>query len=101
VGAGWRIADTASADFGETVGADILNLPATGVVRGAVGLACVGVPPRWVAVEHVVDVDLVAWTADKQSGAGRDPRLGSAVVGAGPDSGVGIVDADAASDRAT
>ena len=36
VGAAWRVADTDCSDIGETVGADILDQPATGVVRGAV-----------------------------------------------------------------
>lgn len=49
----WRIADTSSADFGSEVAGDVVLNPATGIVRGAVGLAECGSPPRWTFVELV------------------------------------------------
>lgn len=72
----WRVADTAAEDFGSEVPADIVMNPATGVQRDAVGMALVGDPARWVAVERVAAGDLAEWRTEKRLGGGRDPRLG-------------------------
>lgn len=71
----WRIADTSSAEFGSEVAGDVVLNPATGVVRGAVGLAQCGSPARRTFVELVPTAEVGQWEADKHTGAGRDPRL--------------------------
>ncbi|CAK0843206.1 unnamed protein product, partial [Prorocentrum cordatum] len=73
----WRVADTSAVEFGEEVAADVVEGMATGVKRGSVGLALVGKPGRWLAVELVPNSEMGAWLVDKHSGAGRDPRLAS------------------------
>ena len=73
----WRVADTSVPDFGAEVSDDVVESAATGVTRGAIGLARVGEPARWVFVERVPIAELLAWEQDKQSGAGRDRRLGA------------------------
>lgn len=75
VSATWRIADTSSAEFGSEVPSDVVLDLATGVVRGAIGMAQCGSPPRWSFVELVPIAEFAQWEADKHSGAGRDPRL--------------------------
>jgi hypothetical protein len=74
--ASWRIADTAAYDFGVEVDDELMNSHVTGVIRGAVGLCRCGEPARWVAVERVPQSEQTLWEQDKQSGAGRDRRLG-------------------------
>ena len=56
---------------------EIVEGPASGVARGAVGLARLGDPIRWVFVERVPLAEVAAWEQDKQSGAGGDRRLGA------------------------
>ena len=75
-GVTWRVADTSLSSFGEVVDADLVNSGSSGVVRGSVGLARVGADSEWTFVEKVNDDDLAAWQAEKQSGGGRDRRLG-------------------------
>jgi hypothetical protein len=77
-GMGWRVADTAAEEFGQAVPADVVTNSATGVTRGAIGLARWGVPERWLFVEMVPDLEVGAWERDKQCGAGRDRRLNGA-----------------------
>lgn len=43
--ASWRIADTSSAEFGSEVASNVVLDPATGVIRGAIGMAQCGSPP--------------------------------------------------------
>ena len=74
-GAKWRIADTAAVDFAEVVLDAVMASHNTGVIKVSVGLAQVGAAGRWVPVERVQDDDLDQWRAEKQAGAGRDPRL--------------------------
>ena len=72
----WRVADTAAYDFGVEVDDELMDNHATGVICGAVGLCRCGEPARWVAVERVPLSETNLWEQDKQSGAGRDRRLG-------------------------
>ena len=48
----WRVADTAADDFGIEVGDELVERPISGVIKGSVGLARCGTPPRWVFVER-------------------------------------------------
>ena len=91
-GVAWRVADPSLAAFGETVDAGIVSSPTTGVVRGSVGLAMLS-DSIWTFVEKVADDDLVTWQADKQSGAGRDRRLGRNPVGGTFDGALPLADA--------
>ena len=49
----WRVVDTSAIEFGSEFDADLVSGAATGVIRGAVGLARCGSPVRWLFVEFV------------------------------------------------
>ena len=77
VASSWRIANPAALEFGQEVHSDIVSNPASGVVRGSIGLARCGQPVRWLHIERVPVDEVTAWEEEKHSGAGRDRRLGA------------------------
>ena len=80
----WLFADTALANFGETVPNNVMSSADTSVVREAAGLARVDIDGEltWVHVARVLQRDLPEWRQEKQSGPGRDPRLAGLKVDA-------------------
>ena len=78
-GVTWRVADPSLVNFGEVVDNALVGDPASGVVRGHSALVRPGADSEWIYAEKVGDEDLARWQAEKQSGAGRDRRLGANV----------------------
>ena len=70
----WYIADTADEGFGTAVEVAVTSNPGRFVSRGHCALARVD-DVRWVAAERLLPADLAAWKEEKQTGAGRDPRV--------------------------
>jgi hypothetical protein len=72
----WRYADPAHTRFGDEIGADIMS----DVAKVMVQMHCALVDPlgdgHWTFAQCVRDDEVLEWTDDKRSGAGRDPRLG-------------------------
>ena len=72
-GLSWRVSHPGSQYFGEQVDDAVMAADATGVSRGAMGLAFFH--DEWLHVERVPDAELASWRNYIRSGPGRDPRI--------------------------
>ena len=73
----WVVSDTAHSAFAMPVPEESLSDPDLAVLKGAVGL--IFLDDMWVAMQMVPPELLSDWKAQKQSGLGRDVRIGGPV----------------------